>query len=119
MSKKFTSANFQTDWARLDAMPDEEIDLSESPEITAEQMEQAVLRVGGKPVAREGKVQVNLWLDAAIIAYFQAQAGTQDYQALINDTLKATIGTKSLEALLRRIIREELAGGGPGVQTPG
>ncbi|MDZ7304293.1 MAG: hypothetical protein ONB44_19385 [candidate division KSB1 bacterium] len=44
-------------------MRDEDIDLSDVPEITAEQMAKAVLRVGGKPVPK-GKVRVNLSLDA-------------------------------------------------------
>ena len=46
MSKQPTSAVSQTDWARLDAMQDEDIDLSEVPEVTEEQMARAVLRVG-------------------------------------------------------------------------
>lgn len=33
-------------------MPDEDIDLSDIPEVTEEQMRRAVLRVGGKPVER-------------------------------------------------------------------
>ncbi|MEH2058619.1 MAG: hypothetical protein V7K97_21200 [Nostoc sp.] len=33
-------------------MQDEDIDLSDIPEVTEEQMKQAVLRVGGKPTER-------------------------------------------------------------------
>jgi hypothetical protein len=33
-------------------MKDEDIDLSETPEVTVDQIAQATLRVGGKPVAR-------------------------------------------------------------------
>jgi len=47
----------QTDWEALEKMKDEDIDLSEIPEVTAEQIAQATLRVGGKPVATN-KAQV-------------------------------------------------------------
>ena len=48
-------------------MKDEDIDLSEIPEVTAEQIARASLRVGGKPVARR-KVRVNIYLDAEVVA---------------------------------------------------
>ena len=52
-----------------------------------------------------------MFLDAAIVAYFKAQAGERDYQTLINEALKANIRGHDLEAILRRVIREELAAG--------
>ena len=52
MSKSFSFKASQTDWERIDGMQDEDIDLSDIPEVTEEQMKQAVLRVGGKPVER-------------------------------------------------------------------
>jgi uncharacterized protein (DUF4415 family) len=61
-----------------------------------------------KPVPR-GKVQVNMYLDAAIVAYFKAQAGGRGYQTLINEVLKENIRRQDLETMLRRVIREELA----------
>jgi len=89
-------------------MQDTDIDLSEIPEVTAEQMARARLRVGGQPVPR-GKVRVNVLLDAAVVAYFKTQAGEQDYQMLINETLKNKMHDRDLEPTLRRVIREELA----------
>ena len=62
MSKESTSKVSLTDWEALENMKDEDIDLSETPEVTAEQIAQATLRVGGKPVSR-GKVRVNILLD--------------------------------------------------------
>ncbi|MGH7450897.1 MAG: BrnA antitoxin family protein [bacterium] len=109
MSKKSTSKASQTDWKRLYKMSDEDIDFSEIPEITAEQMAGAVLRLGGKPVPK-GKVRVNLSLDAGIAAYFKTQAGGRNFQKLINEALKAKIREQSLENILRRVIREELQG---------
>lgn len=49
MKERSAAGGSQTDWERLRAMKDEDIDLSDIPEITEEQMERAVLRVGGKP----------------------------------------------------------------------
>jgi hypothetical protein len=72
MSKKYSSKASQTDWNRIDKMRDEDIDLSEIPEITAKQMARSVLRVSGKPV-RKGKVQVKLSLGAGFVLYFKTQ----------------------------------------------
>ena len=66
VSKSSTSKTSQTDWKRVEAMQDEDIDLSEIPEVTEEQMGRAVLRVGGVPVAR-GKRRVKMFLDAFIV----------------------------------------------------
>ena len=107
MSKPSTSAISRTDWARLDAMQDDDIDPSEIPEVTEEQMVRAVLRVGGEPVER-GKRRVTMFLDAFIVEYFKAKAGERGYQTLINDALVEYIRGHELEALLRRVIREEL-----------
>ncbi len=107
MSKNSTSKASQTDWAYINALQDEDIDLTDIPEVTEEQMAQAVLRVGGQPVPR-GRVRVTMSLDAAIVAYFKAQAGRRDYQTLINETLKENIREHDLETTLRRVIREEL-----------
>jgi uncharacterized protein (DUF4415 family) len=107
MSKDSTLKVSQTDWEALEAMTDEDVDLSEIPEVTAEQIAQATLRVGGKPVSK-GKVRVNMYLDEAVVEYFKAQAGGRGYQTLINETLKESIRAKGIEATLRREIREEL-----------
>ncbi len=111
MSKKSISKTSRSDWKRLQTMRDENIDFSEIPEITAKQLERAVLRIGGKPVSR-GKVRVNLSLDAPIVAYFKTQAGGRNFQKLINDALKTKIRDQNLETVLRRVIREELQAGG-------
>ena len=108
MSKQPTSAVSQTDRARLDAMQDEDIDLSEVPEVTEEQMARAVLRVAGIPVPR-GKRRVNMFLDAFIIEYFKAKAGERGYQTLMNDALAEYIRSHDLEDTVRRVIREELS----------
>lgn len=111
MNKKYSSKASQTDWDRIYKMRDEDIDLSEISEITTKQMARAVLRVGGKP-APKGKVQVNLSLDAGVVAYFKTQAGGRNFQKLINEALKTKIRDQNIENILRRVIREELQGAG-------
>ncbi|MEE8391488.1 MAG: BrnA antitoxin family protein [Anaerolineae bacterium] len=108
MNKNSTSEALQTDWACIDSLRDEDIDLSDIPQVTEEQMARATLRVGGQPVPR-GKVRVTMFLDAAVVAYFKARSGGRGYQTLINETLKENIRERDLETILRRVIREELA----------
>lgn len=107
MNKKSTSKDSQTDWERINTMKDEDIDLSDIPEVTEDQMAQAKLRIGGKPVPKS-KVRVNIFLDANIVAYFKTQAGGRGYQTLINEALKENIRHQDIETILRRVIREEL-----------
>ena len=107
MNKKSTSKDSQTDWERINTMKDEDIDLSDIPKATEDQMARAELRIGGKPVPKS-KVRVNIFLDASIVAYFKTQAGGRGYQTLINEALKENIRHQDIETILRRVIREEL-----------
>ncbi|MCY3993562.1 MAG: BrnA antitoxin family protein [Caldilineaceae bacterium] len=100
----------QTDWKTLDRKKDDNIDLSDIPEVTAEQIALAYLRIGGKPVSRR-KVRVNIYLDAEVVAYFREKAGGQGYQTLVNEALKESIRRKDIETLQRRVIREEMNSG--------
>ncbi len=52
MSKQNSSRESRTDWKRVDAMRDEDIDTSGIPEITPEPFAKAVVRKGLKPVVR-------------------------------------------------------------------
>lgn len=59
------------------------------------------------------KVRITIRLDADIINHFKAQvnnAGGGNYQTLINEALREHIQAhnKSLEVMLRKIIRDEL-----------
>ena len=107
MNKKYTSKDSQTNWQKIATMRDEEIDLSDIPEITQDQVARAQLRIGGKLIPK-GKVRINIFLDANVVAYFKTQAGGKGYQTLINETLKESIRTHDLEHIIRRVIREEL-----------
>ncbi|HEY7658522.1 MAG TPA: BrnA antitoxin family protein [Burkholderiales bacterium] len=98
----------KTDWQRVQAMQDADIDLSEVPEITAEMAAHGVVRVAGKEVPR-GKIRLTMYLDNAVVEYFKSRAGARGYQTLINEALKRAIERESLEATLRRVLREEAA----------
>ena len=88
-------------------MEDKDIDLTDIPEVSAEQMSQARLRVGGQSVSK-GKTRVNIYLDTEVVEYFKAQAGGRGYQTLINEALKESIRAHGIESMLRRVMREEL-----------
>jgi uncharacterized protein (DUF4415 family) len=76
------------------------------------------LRVGLKAATRQefaaavterlGKQRVSIMLDAAVIEFFKAKAGVRGYQTLINQALHQSMSGEQLEAVLRRVIREEL-----------
>ena len=74
-----------TDWERLDAVQDEDIDLSDVPEITPEMFAKAVVRRGLKPAP--SKQQVTIRLDDDVLEWFRAQY--EGYQARINSLLRA------------------------------
>lgn len=106
----------QTSSTRPSHLPDDDPD--EAPEVTADNLAGARLRVGGQDVSREafaqavqerlGKQRVSIMLDASVIAYFKAKSGERGYQTLINQALHDAMRTEQLETTLRRIIREEL-----------
>ncbi len=90
MSKKTTTTTFQLDPAnpptltsaqakRLDAISNADIDLSDSPELTAEFWKEV------NPAS--GKSQVTLRLDRDVLAYFRLQGAR--YQTRINNVLRA------------------------------
>jgi len=71
-------------------MKDEDVDLSDIPEITEDDMQDAVLRVGGKPVP-EGKSFVGVLLDSDVLEDLRRRAGRKGLQGLINETLRASM----------------------------
>lgn len=87
MSKIDTSHKFKTDWDRVDALEDEDIDFSDCPEITEQMFANAIVRKGLKPVHR--KTQVTLRLDTDILNWFKSQG--RGYQTKINSLLRAYV----------------------------
>ncbi len=85
MSNEPISSNSQTDWQRLDAMTDQDIDLSDCLEITPELFAKAVVR-RGLPAAKN-KAQVTLRIDSDVLEWFKLQG--RGYQTQINALLRA------------------------------
>jgi uncharacterized protein (DUF4415 family) len=65
MKKATTSKKSRTNWKRIDAMKDQEIDFSDMPELTPEMFARAVVRRGLKPLPR--KEQLTLRLDSDVL----------------------------------------------------
>ncbi|HEY3570727.1 MAG TPA: BrnA antitoxin family protein [Thermoanaerobaculia bacterium] len=85
MKKKATSPQSQSDWNRVDRMKDEDIDLSDLPEIPPEKFARAIVRKGLQPVAR--KAQVTLRVDADVLEWFREKGA--GYQSRMNAVLRA------------------------------
>lgn len=85
MKKATTSKQSQTDWARVDALQDEDIDFSDAPEVSPEMFARSVVRRGLQPVAR--KAQVTLRVDSDVLEWFRNQG--RGYQTTINRLLRA------------------------------
>ena len=83
--KAISKTRSKTDWKRVDAMRDEDIDYSDSPPATPEMFARGIVRRGLKPVLR--KSQITLRLDTDVLEWFRA-LGT-GYQTRINSLLRA------------------------------
>ena len=82
-----TSRVSETDWKRVDALRDEDLDTEDIPDPTPEQFARAVAREGLEPVRR--KQQITLRLDADVLDWFRAQG--RGYQTQINALLRAYV----------------------------
>ena len=85
MKKTLTTKKSETDWKRIDAMKDEDIDLSDIPEVTPEMFARAVLRRNFKPIPR--KKQLTLRVDSDVVDWYKKQGS--GYQTRINSLLRA------------------------------
>ena len=74
-----------TDYKRLDAMKDEDIDLSDIPEVTPEMFARAVRRRNFIPIPR--KQQLTLRVDSDVVDWYKKQG--PGYQTRINSLLRA------------------------------
>lgn len=78
VSKKSTN---KIDWEKVDAIPQENYDYDEAPELTAEMMKIAFIR---KPIHKK---PITLRLDDDLIEFFKKTS--EKYQTKINDVLRA------------------------------
>ena len=81
MKKKDLKKASQTDWTRLEAMRDEDIDFSDIPELSDAFFKNAVLRLP------QPKAKVCIRLDQDILEWFKSQG--KGYQTKINAVLRA------------------------------
>lgn len=68
----------------------------------------------GAVVKEPGKQRITIMLDSDILAAFRERADEsgRGYQTLINQTLRDSLARGELEAMLRRVMREELQNAG-------
>ncbi|MEQ1667456.1 MAG: BrnA antitoxin family protein [Sulfuriferula sp.] len=88
------------------------------PELTDTDLARAAWHMAGNVVSAEAgkaafsaalkKQKINLTLDPDVLAFFKQQAGGRGYQTLINATLREAMRARSMEDILRKVIREEL-----------
>jgi uncharacterized protein (DUF4415 family) len=84
-STSSTSRIDETDYKRLEAMKDEDIDFSDIPEVPPEMFARGIVRRGLKPVKR--KKQLTLRVDGDVVEWYQRQG--PGYQTRINSLLRA------------------------------
>jgi uncharacterized protein (DUF4415 family) len=106
--------------ANLPNTPTEWVDADDAPELTDADFSRPdlVWKIGGAVVNKAAgkrafsaamkKQKVNIALDPDVVAWFKQEAGGRGYQTLINATLREAMRQKTLEDLLRQVIREEL-----------
>ena len=85
MKKPAISRKSRTDWRRVDALTDKQIDFSDIPEVTPEMFARAVVRRGLKPVPR--KEQLTIRVDSDVLEWYRRQG--PGYQTRINALLRA------------------------------
>lgn len=77
MNNKPISSKSETDWVRLDAMSDEDIDLSDCPEVTPEMFAGAVVRRSPRHQAT-----VTLTVERDVLEWFKAQGDSARHMAI-------------------------------------
>ena len=86
MKKSFYSKASKTDWARVRALKDEDIQFSkEHPEADVAHIVRGIVRHGLKPLPP--KAAVSLRIDADVLKWFKAQGA--GYQTRMNAVLRA------------------------------
>jgi len=84
MKKQSISKKSGTDFKRLDAMTDADIDISDIPEVTPEMFAKGIVRRGLKPITKQ---QLTLRLDSDVIEWYKGQGS--GYQTRMNALLRA------------------------------
>jgi uncharacterized protein (DUF4415 family) len=90
VNKKNTKKLSKTDWKRIDAMRDEDIDFSDAPELGPDFFANAILWPGPKK-------QITLRLDPDVLTFFRKHG--RGYQTTMNAVLR-----KYMEAQKRQAV---------------
>lgn len=85
MKNSNTTNKSETDWAKIDAMKDIDIDFSDNPKVTPEMFARGILR--NRPKTNAQNEPETLTVDRDIIEFFKSQG--QNYQTKINQLLRA------------------------------
>ena len=89
MKEKNLKKSSRTDWARVDALRDEDIDFADIPELGEAFFKNATIHLPEK------KVPVCIRLDREVVDWFKARG--KRYQSRINAVLKAFIERQKKE----------------------
>ncbi len=90
----------RTDWKRVDAIKDDEIDYSEIPELDEDWFKEAIV------VMPRTKVVVTLRIDPDVLAWFKKQGS--GYQTRINALLRAYMDAQSSQLKSVKLILVKL-----------
>lgn len=91
MKNKPISNTSLTDWARVDALTDAEIDFSDCPELTPDMIENAFVRRGFESLPPKAKI--TLQIDQDVLEWFRARE--RNYKAHINALLREYMDLQS------------------------
>jgi hypothetical protein len=106
--ENLTTETSKIDWAIVENLPLADIPDEDSPELTASEFLQLQPIAKLVPELSFATPRTVIMLDNAIVQAYKIKAGSQDYQALINETLRRALELESLKETLREVIREEL-----------
>ena len=89
MSVKASKRRSRTHWPRIDRMKDQDIEVSDNPELDERFFNEAVWWPGPKQ-------QITLRLDPQVLAYFRRRG--RGYQTAINAVLRKYVETREAQA---------------------
>lgn len=85
----------RTDWERVDALTDEEIERAVAEDPDAELLDAEWFRTAKMVIPSSEKTRINIRLDEDIVAYFKEEG--RGYQTRINNVLKAYVLSQRLK----------------------
>ena len=85
MKKRVTTKRSETDWKRVDALRDKDIDKTDITEVSLEMFARGLVRKGLNPIGR--KQQLTIRVDSDVLDWYKRQG--QGYQTKINSLLRA------------------------------